>query len=173
MQAIEPANFRDLNTALHIHLSVAGTSIRSGAGSRIASSVNGYVIQGDNAAPALAILRTRLAANHIVIITVGSVAHRFVEVPFFSHQLRLPTGPIRLANDTGAALLPAFAFAQDSCHFDVTIDTALPKSDKQEAFVDVAAAYAKRLEPFVKKYPEQWTGWDFLLCALSARRLPQ
>jgi predicted LPLAT superfamily acyltransferase len=121
------------------------------------------LIYGDNAAPALAILRARLAANRLVIITVGAVAHRFAEVPFFRHHIRVPTGPIRLAQATGAPLLPGFAFARENGGFDVTIESALPPPDKPGAFDSVAAAYAKRLEPFVKKYPEQWTGWDYLL----------
>lgn len=28
---------------------------------------------------------------------------------------------------------------------------------------DVAAAYAKRLEPFVLEHPDQWAGWDWLV----------
>jgi lauroyl/myristoyl acyltransferase len=119
-------------------------------------------IQDDNAAPALAILRARLAANRVVIITVGSEAHKFVKVPFFQHSIRLPTGPMRLMRETGAALLPAFVFAVDNCHFDVTIESALPSWDKQEDFDNTATAYAKRLEPYVSAYPEQWTGWSFM-----------
>jgi hypothetical protein len=121
------------------------------------------IISGDNAAPALAILRDRLAANRLVIITVGAVAHRFAEVPLSRHRIRVPTGPIRLAQVTGAPLLPGFAFAAEDGSFDVTIQRVLPPPDKPGVFDSVAAAYAKRLEPFVKKYPEQWTGWEYLL----------
>jgi predicted LPLAT superfamily acyltransferase len=121
------------------------------------------VIQNDSSAPALATLRARVTANGVVLITVGAVAHRFVEVPFFQHSIRLPTGPIRLMRDTGAALLPLFVFADDHGRFDVTIERALPRFDPQGAFDRTAAAYAKRLEPYVRKYPEQWTGWNFML----------
>ncbi len=121
------------------------------------------VIQNDSSAPALATLHARLAANGVVLITVGAVAHRLVEVPFFRHSIRLATGPIRLMRDTGAALLPLFVFADDLGRFDVTIESALPRCDQQGAFDRTAAAYAKRLEPYVSKYPEQWTGWGFML----------
>lgn len=121
------------------------------------------LIPGEDAAPAMAILRARLAANRCVIITVGAAAHRFTEVPFFRHHIRVPTGPIRLAQSTRAVLLPAFAFATEKGGFDVTIESALPPANKSSTFGSVAAAYAKRLEPYVKKYPEQWTGWDYLL----------
>jgi len=120
-------------------------------------------IQDDNAASALAILRARLAANRVVIITVHSMAHKIVEAPFFQHSIRLPTGPMRLMRETGAALLPAFVFAVDNRHFDVTIESALPSGDEQGTFDMTALAYAKRLEPYVSTYSEQWTGWDFML----------
>ena len=123
------------------------------------------IIQSDNAASALAILRARLAANRIVIITVHSMAHRIVEAPFFQHSIRLPTGPMRLSQETGAPLLPAFVFAGGDGHFDVTIENALPVSDQEGAFDSTATAYAKLLEPYVHKYPEQWTGWEFMLAA--------
>jgi hypothetical protein len=121
------------------------------------------LIPGDDAAPAMAILRARLAVNRCVIITVGALAHRLAEVPFSNHRIRVPTGPIQFARSTGAVLLPAFAFLVGNGAFDVTIENALPPADKSGTFDSIAAAYAKRLEPYVKKYPEQWTGWDYLL----------
>ena len=120
------------------------------------------LIPDNDAAPAMAILRARLASNRCVIITVGAQAHRFAEVPFANHRIRVPAGPIRFAQSTGAMLLPAFAFQAENGAFDVTIENALP-ADKAGTFDSVAAAYAKRLEPYVRKYPEQWTGWDYLL----------
>lgn len=120
-------------------------------------------IKDDNAAPALEILRDRLAANRVVSIAVGAVAHRFADVPFFQHSLRLPTGPLRLMRDTGAPIFPAFVFATGDGSLEVTIESALPLFEEPQAFERSAIAYAKLLEPYVSKYPEQWTGWGFLL----------
>jgi Bacterial lipid A biosynthesis acyltransferase len=127
-------------------------------------------IQDDNAASALAILRTRLADNRIVIITIVGLAHNFVEVPFFQHVLRVPIGPIRLAQETGAALLPAFVIANVSGSFRVTIESPLPSCNKQNTFERTASSYAKLLEPYVSAHPEQWTGWGSML---SKTLLPQ
>jgi lauroyl/myristoyl acyltransferase len=123
-------------------------------------------IHNDNATSALAILRARLAANRVVIITVNSLAHKFVEAPFFQDFIRVPTGPMRLMQETGAALLPAFAFAANSTHFDVTIERALPSADSEGTFNTAATVYSKRLESYVRAYPEQWTGWDFMLAKI-------
>jgi lauroyl/myristoyl acyltransferase len=120
------------------------------------------LIVGESAAEALTELRARLAENRIVIITVVPLAHNFAEVPFFKGQLQLPTGPIRLALTTGAALLPVFAFTTDDGGFDVSIGEPLYPASEATSVENIAAAYAKRLEPFVLEHPDQWSGWDWL-----------
>jgi lauroyl/myristoyl acyltransferase len=120
------------------------------------------LILGDNTGSAMTTLRARIAANRVVTIVVRPEARRFAEVPFLCHRIRVPTGPIRLAQDTGAALLPVFAFASADGHFEVTIQEALQPLDEKETSDAVAAAYVRRLEPYVRAYPEQWTGWDWI-----------
>jgi len=118
------------------------------------------LIIGETATEALAVLRARLAANRvIIIITVGPDAHKFAQVSFFQTHLRIPTGPIRLARTTGAALLPVFSVARDNGAFDVTIEEPLDPTCGQDGDEHIAAAYAKQLEAFVLKFPDQWAGW--------------
>jgi hypothetical protein len=112
-----------------------------------------------SAANEVRILRERLAANHVVIITVSPAAHKFAEVPFLYGRLNVPTGPIRLAMASGADLLPVFAFTKDSGEFEVSIQEPLNPTDEQNDNESIAAAYAKRLESFVREHPDQWTGW--------------
>jgi Bacterial lipid A biosynthesis acyltransferase len=116
------------------------------------------LIIGEYAAEALAVLRARLCSNQIVIITVVAQAHKLADVPFFHTQLRVPTGPIRLARKTGAALLPVFAIAKDDGGFVVSIQDPLQPTRDEADDESIAAAYAKRLEPFILKYPDQWNG---------------
>jgi lauroyl/myristoyl acyltransferase len=120
------------------------------------------LIVGENAAEALTALRARLAENRIVIITVAPLAYKFAEVPFFHAQLQLPAGPVRLALTTGAALLPVFAFTTDNGGFEVSIEEPLYPGDRTASVENIAAAFAKRLEPFILEHPDQWTGWDWL-----------
>ena len=121
------------------------------------------LIKGQTAAEAMAVLRERLAANRIVIITVGWQAHKFAEVPFLEDRLQFPTAPIRLARTTGAALLPVFTLANADGSFDVSIGKPLHKCGDDVSDAQVAAAYAKRLEPFVLDHPDQWKGWPWLM----------
>ena len=116
------------------------------------------LIMGESAADALSILRARLSANQIVVITVGPQARKFANVRFFSSQIKIPTGPMRLAKSTGAALLPVFTVARDDGAFDVTIGEALNSGEASDEHI--AAAYAERLERFVLAYPDQWRGWQ-------------
>jgi lauroyl/myristoyl acyltransferase len=126
------------------------------------------LIRGEYATDALAVLRARLAANRIVIIAVAPSAHKFAEAPLLGTKFPVPTGPIRLAKATGAALLPVFAVAKENGQFEVSIQEPLDTAGGQEDNDSVAAAYAKRLELFVLDYPDQWTGWHWLASRVRA-----
>jgi lauroyl/myristoyl acyltransferase len=115
-------------------------------------------------ADAMAVMRERLNANQVVIITVGWQAHRLADVPFFNDRVRLPTGPIRLARATGASLLPVFTVANDDGGFEVSIEKPLYPARGGASDECIAAAYAKRLEPFLLNHPDQWKGWHSLMC---------
>jgi len=120
------------------------------------------VIKEKTAANALTIVRARLAANQSVIFAVVPQAHRLAFTPFLRSRLPLPTGPIRLARETGAALLPVFTAANGSGGFEVSIHEPLYPAAGRTDDESVAAAYAKQLEAFVLKYPDQWNGWHWL-----------
>jgi lauroyl/myristoyl acyltransferase len=108
-------------------------------------------------------IRARLTDDKFVIITVGPQAHRFVEVPFLESKARLPTGPIKLAQSTGAALLPVFAYVADDGCFEVTVNESLNSGAHAASVECMAATYAKYLAAFVHKYPEQYNGWGWIL----------
>jgi lauroyl/myristoyl acyltransferase len=96
------------------------------------------------------------------MITVVPLAHKFAVVPFCRSQLQVPTGPIRLAMSTGAALLPVFAFTRKNGEFETSIQPLHHPNIGQMDAENVAAAYAEQLEQFVLQHPDQWTGWDWL-----------
>jgi lauroyl/myristoyl acyltransferase len=126
------------------------------------------LIPGVDTGPAIKTLRSRIAANGIVVITVGSEARHTVEVPFLKHRLRLATGPIYIAQSSGAMLLPAFAVRRADGAFDVTIEAPLslpPLEAARERHAEVAGALARRIEPYARTYPEQWGGWNELISA--------
>ncbi len=120
------------------------------------------LIRGESATDALGIVRERLAKNGIVMITLAPLAHKFAEVPFFQTHVQLPTGPVRLAQSTGASLLPVFAFAKPDGGFEVSVQEPIHPAIGTDSTNDITAAYAKNMESFILEHPDQWNGWDWL-----------
>jgi len=54
-----------------------------------------------------------------------------------------------------------FAVAKENS-FEVSIEQPIYPGTPEATAAEIAAAYAKRLEPFVLGYPDQWMGWDWL-----------
>jgi len=119
-------------------------------------------INGQYATDALTVLRARLATNHVIIVAVAPQAHRLALMPFLQSRLPIPTGPIRLARETGAALLPAFTLANDSGGFELSIHAPLSPGVAEIDDESIALAYVRQLESFALNHPDQWTGWHWL-----------
>jgi lauroyl/myristoyl acyltransferase len=113
---------------------------------------------GDQTA-ALRLLRARLAENQVVSIAVGDEGAKTVTVPFLASELRVATGPLSLAQKSGAPLLPTFTVLAENGDFEVEVQKALyldgeePKADR---IANAAAQYASRLAPFVERHTGQW-----------------
>jgi lauroyl/myristoyl acyltransferase len=124
------------------------------------------LIEGVETKPAIRRLKARLAENGIVVITIGNEARRTVEVPFLEHRLRVATGPAFIAQSTGAALVPGFAVRGNDGTYEVTLESPLPVPPRDagpERLVEVAAALARRIDPYARRFPEQWSGWSELI----------
>lgn len=124
------------------------------------------LIRDDKTGPAMRTLRSRLADNGVVVITVSNEAVRTIAVPLLEHWIQLSTGPINLAQASGAPLLPAFVVRNAEGAYEVTIEPPLPippPSAARESFCSVMAALARRIERYVRLYPEQWGGWSGFL----------
>ena len=141
------------------------------------------VIQKNEVALALQLIRQRLETNGIVWIGVGLEARRTLRVPFLGGTIRLPTGPLHLARISGAALLPVFAIRATDGTYDVTIEQRLDlNSDttNSRGHADAVAhlddyitaparSYVAMLEPFVIRHPDQWGGWETLMVTSTDR----
>jgi lauroyl/myristoyl acyltransferase len=110
-------------------------------------------------------LAEQLQKNAVVTITVRDTAHHPVEVPFLNHVLRVAPGAPVLAKKTGAQLIPAFTVHQSNGHYKTTLQAPIKIShdaDTKTAVRTAVADYARRLEPFVREYPGQWSDWSWL-----------
>jgi uncharacterized protein len=119
-------------------------------------------IKGNNSAEPLARLRALLAENKIAIVAAVPQTRRILSIPFLRTELPMAIGAIRLAQETGAALLPVFTLAKEDGGFEVAIHEPLSVSGASVDYESVAAAFAKQLERIVSDHPDQWTGWHWL-----------
>jgi lauroyl/myristoyl acyltransferase len=132
------------------------------------------MVDGSETAAAMSVLRSRLAENGIVAIFFGNEGRRTTEAPFLNHRIRVATGPVAMACSTRAALMPLFALRSPDETFDVILEEPLEvpsAGDDGGAFDKVAAAMVRRLEPYARRYPEQWRGWNELLAVDAAEEL--
>jgi len=116
----------------------------------------------DSAAEATATLRRCLEAGGVVSMTAGRAGRQPVEVPFLGAKLRLAVGAPNLALTTGAALLPVFPIRASGGDFTVTIAPPIvfePGAEPGEVLKSAAYRYARSLEPYVARHPDQWVGW--------------
>ena len=120
-------------------------------------------MHGETGITALRTLERRLSENRVVSITVGADAVRKQPVPFLGARLTVATGPVSLALSTGAPLLPAFTVRRSPRSFGVAIEPdVVPREGigRVEATAAALAELARRLEPYVSRYPELWRGWE-------------
>jgi len=111
---------------------------------------------------ALRQMRARLAENGLVSVTEGRAGVDTVAVRLFDGQLTLATGAPRLAFVSGAPLLPVFALSTGPSAFAVDVGSPLAEGVDGDSSDFVTAAvgdYAARLEGYVRRAPEQWSGW--------------
>ncbi|MDP2620812.1 MAG: hypothetical protein Q8P46_11665 [Hyphomicrobiales bacterium] len=109
----------------------------------------------------VAILRENGIVGIANILTSGS---RVMEIPFgASARLAMPTGPVNLALQRGAALFPVATIETEPlASYSVIIGPRLvpdPAKGKDAALAEAAMQYAERLLPLVKAHPDQWMGW--------------
>jgi KDO2-lipid IV(A) lauroyltransferase len=87
--------------------------------------------------------------------TVGNT----VEVDFFGEPANLPLGPVRVAQRTGAALVPAFVERQPDNTFLVRIEPELELPQTGDSEADLVAGtqmVVSAMEKAISKHPEQW-----------------
>jgi lauroyl/myristoyl acyltransferase len=108
-------------------------------------------------------LMHRLSANQLVSITMGSNGRRTYSVPFFDGRLTLANGAPRLAQHTGAALLPVFTVRGADGVLVTTIEAParIPAAVTAEEAVRQHIVHGARLlESYVSRWPGQFNAWE-------------
>lgn len=114
---------------------------------------------------ALALIRERLDGNGVVSFMIGDRGRHRESAKFLGARITLATGPLAMAEKTGAALLPVCTLRTAPGQFEVVISAPILAPQGTSGDVDYAAAvqaYADVLAPYVLRDPGQWRGWELI-----------
>jgi KDO2-lipid IV(A) lauroyltransferase len=95
-----------------------------------------------------------------VLMDTNMTPPQGVFVPFFGHLACTASGVARVALRTGAAVVPAFTLWDEEIgkyriHFDPPIPLVSTGDDDADATANTAA-FTKKIEEFIRRYPNQW-----------------
>lgn len=101
-----------------------------------------------------------LRNNEIVCLIADEYKrHGGVEVDFFGHKTPTAVGPAVLSLRTGAAIVPLFMVRQHDDTHRIIIEPALTPAltgIQSEDIYRITAAFTRRIEWYVRRYPDQW-----------------
>jgi lauroyl/myristoyl acyltransferase len=107
-------------------------------------------------------LRDALLADEVVLLQGDRAmpGQRSVRVPFLGGHLRLPTGPVTLAQATGAPIVPTFALVTPQGRVRIVVEEPIvldPGHSSGSLMPDqVLTRFAAALAAHVRQYPDQW-----------------
>jgi KDO2-lipid IV(A) lauroyltransferase len=102
-------------------------------------------------------LREALARDEVVLIQGDRVmpGQKGQAMPVLSGTVLLPTGPARLAQITGAPIIPVFSIRRPDGQIELFVEPPVRVPDEQ-ALDAAMAQMAAVLERYLHRYPHQW-----------------
>ena len=104
-----------------------------------------------------------LKKNSIVCISaLGGMGQNFVSVELLGTTAELPTGVINLAKMTGAPIVPILCFRDGDGIDKLVLENPIrlqANKDIDEAPASSIEQYARLLESYIVRYPNQWYLW--------------
>jgi len=81
------------------------------------------------------------------------------EIKFLGKNVKFPVGPVILAMNSGAALIPAFVLKQPDGRYFGVLEEAIPlisEGDRDQAIKKNLEMTARIFEKYIRNYPDQW-----------------
>jgi KDO2-lipid IV(A) lauroyltransferase len=115
----------------------------------------------DEGLPALIRLKDALEANEVVVIQADRAmpGQKAQSVPVLHGHLKLPVGAVRLAQITGAPIVPVFTAREAGGQFRVFLEDAInadPDAPLVEGAEPALRSIGRSIEKFIGRFPEQW-----------------
>jgi lauroyl/myristoyl acyltransferase len=119
-----------------------------------------YVSRADASLAFTRQLLNVLQQNRVLCLSgEGRIGQKAVEVSFLGRQRRFVTGPMSLAKLAGAPVLPLFCWRDIDDRVHVTIEPPIDLHGSARSTEAGAAAYARLLEMYVRRFPSEYYGW--------------
>lgn len=99
--------------------------------------------------------------NNGVVAMIGdkNFFGRGLPTTFFGKEVIFPQGPVLMAMNSGAALIPAFVLQQSDGRYFGVLEEALPllfEGEKKEITQKNVDMTARIFEEYIRRYPDQW-----------------
>ena len=110
-------------------------------------------------------IRNHLKEKGIVSFMIGDKGRQQASVSFLASRITLATGPLAIAHQTNAAVIPVSTLRTGPGRFEVVISAPINSSVGLESNVDFSEAvqtFADLITPYVLQDPGQWRGWNFV-----------
>jgi lauroyl/myristoyl acyltransferase len=102
-------------------------------------------------------LKAALEADEVIVMQADRVwpGQSWVEVPVLHGRMRLPSGPVKLAQLNDSPIVPVLAVRTGPARFRVVLAPAIVVSDYPDVESAVAAV-GEALGRFIATVPQQW-----------------
>ncbi len=117
------------------------------------------VFSGNRTKKVNAIIKSKLRDNQPVMVLVTPLGRRTSTLPFLHGQIRIATGALNFACETGAPVLPVFTVRKANGEIETIVEPALDRPryrSRSETIEAMLQDYVPRLEMYVAQYPDQF-----------------
>ncbi|MGI9491801.1 MAG: lysophospholipid acyltransferase family protein [Geminicoccaceae bacterium] len=117
------------------------------------------VFSGNRTKKVNAIIKAKLRDNQPVMVLVTPLGRRITTMPFLHGQIRIATGALNFACETGAPVLPVFTVRKPDGVIETVVEPALERpryQSRSETIEAMLQDYVPRLEMYVAQYPDQF-----------------
>lgn len=147
------AALRDVETDIHVVFKRDAFGGFETLRRRVRNSLGIHEAAIDDGWPTLVRLRDALRANAVVVMQADRAmpGQKSQVVPFLHGHLRLPVGPLKLAQAAGSPVVPVFTVREAPGRYRVHL---LPPIEPTDA--DALPRVADAIAAFVRRHPDQW-----------------
>jgi KDO2-lipid IV(A) lauroyltransferase len=121
-----------------------------------------FIYARENRKAALACAKLLKKGNIIFVQLDQNAAFHKAMIDFFGYPVPVPRSPAVLAQKTGAAIVPVFAFCKPGLGHKVICEPEVkikPTANKEKDIHHILTILTQIIEKYARLYPEQWWWW--------------